>query len=180
VRTYKFLARGARGPLSGFPWPEPRGSAPGAWVEIEGTLELGVRGAHVCRPADLAHWLHDELWEIEAGDDHIEGIDCLVVRRARLVRRIDAWHAGGAVRFAEACLARARELADRAPDRGSALVRGHLDDLAVAARSGYAALAAFNAALAVARLGDPLDEEETFRRERLWQAAWITSVLIDV
>src|SRR5690348_431080 len=103
MSTYKFLAKGAVGPQSGFKWPEPQAPAFGAWVDADGPLELCVRGAHVCRALDLAYWLHDELWETEVDGEQIEGVDCLVVRRARLVRRIDAWHQGGAARFAQAC-----------------------------------------------------------------------------
>lgn len=49
VRTFKFLAAGARGALSGFQWPVPSGAAPGDWVETRGTLDPCLRDAHVCR-----------------------------------------------------------------------------------------------------------------------------------
>jgi len=176
--TYKFLAKGTTGPLSGFKWPEPEGAAPGAWVEAEGPLELCVRGAHVCRSFELAHWLHDELWETEVDGDQIEGIDCLVVRRARLVRRIDAWHQGGDARFADACVEHAAELADRAPEGAKAAVRAYLDDAAFAARNGHPVISAHAAAIAVATLGDPSDAEPAYRRERAWQADWIARVLL--
>jgi hypothetical protein len=176
VRTYKFLARGALGALTGFAWPVPEGAAPGAWVVTEGPLELCVRGAHVCRPGDLAHWLHDELWEVEADPDHVEGIDCLVVRRARLVRRIDAWHEGGAARLARACLDRAGELVGRDP--AGAALQAYLGDGELALRHGYHAFAAFVGALAVARLSDAGDQAQAFRRERRWQSDWIARTLI--
>ena len=179
MKAYKFLARGALGALSGFTWPVPQRGSPGAWVVTEGPLELCVRGAHVCRPADLAHWLHEELWEAEADLDHVEGIDCLVVRRARLVRRIDAWHQGGAARFAQACLARAAERAGSAPAAGGPAVRGYLEDAELAHRHGYHVFVAFVTAVAVARLGDAHDEAETFRLERRWQSDWIARTLID-
>jgi len=166
MSTYKFMARGATAPFSGARWPEPAGGAPGAWVEAVGTLEQCRCGAHVCRPVDLAHWLHDELWETEVDGDRLDGIDCLVVRRARLVRRIDAWHQGGAARFAEACAQHAAELTG-----GGADVRGFIDDAALSAQYGYTAVAAHACAMAAARLGD--DEEQAYRRERLWQADWI-------
>src|SRR5258708_6519958 len=102
MMTHKFLAKGALGPLSGFAWPVPQGGAAGAWVEAVGPLALCARGVHVCRTSDLAHWIHDELWEVEADGDRIEGLDCVVVRRARLVRRIDDWGAAGGRRFADA------------------------------------------------------------------------------
>ena len=171
MRAYKFLARGAIGPLSGFPWPAPVGDAAGAWVETTGPLALCARGVHVCRTFDLAHWLHDELWELEAGGDQIDGVDCIVVRRARLVRRIDAWSDGGAARFAAACIEHAAAQLDEA----DAAVLALLDDARMAAEYGYGAIAAYSAALAVARLGDG---ERGYRRERVWQAAWITGELL--
>jgi len=178
MRTYKFLAKGAVGPISGFAWPSPRGGAPGAWIEVAGPLALCVRGVHVCQTSDLAHWMHDELWETEAdGDrpaDRIDGLDCIVVRRARLVRRIDAWSEGGAARLAAACIARATQLVGSAADENA---RGFLDDATLAVSGGYPTIAAYCAAMAVARL-EPAERERTFRRERGWQAAWITRELI--
>jgi hypothetical protein len=183
-RAYKFLASGATGPLSGFRWPEPQGASPGIWVEADGPLELCQRGVHVCRPPDLPYWLHDELWETEVQGDRLEGIDCLIVRRARLVRRIDGWHLGGAARFAEACVEHATQLIDAAPVGPGEAPRGYLEDAALSARGGYPAFAAFAAALAVARSSITrssvarADDEATYRRERAWQAAWLTRALI--
>jgi hypothetical protein len=170
-RVYKFLARGARGPITGFSWPQPA-AAPGAWVEAEGPLGLCLAGAHVCRTADLAFWLHDELWELDADGDQLEGVDCLVVRRARLVRRIDAWHDGGAARFAEACTAHAAALAQGAP-----AARDYLADAEASARAGLIAISAHCAALAV-RVGSPPETAPTYRGERRWQGAWIASHVI--
>lgn len=175
MKAYKFLARGAVGPFSGLAWPGPRGDAPGAWVEAEGTLAPCMRGVHVCRPTELAHWLHDELWEAEAVGDRIEGLDCLVVRRARLVRRIDGWQEGGAARFAEACVAHASELVHGDPCES---VRVYLDDAVLAADAGFPAVSAFSAALAVARLADQTGEDPAFRHERAWQSGWIARVLL--
>jgi hypothetical protein len=131
----------------------------------------------VCRSFDLAYWLHDELWETEMDGEQIEGIDCLVVRRARLVRRIDAWHQGGATRFAEACAAHAADLIGT-PDGAPENVRAYIDDALYSARNGYVAAGAFVAALAVGKLGDPSDEVGAYRRERVWQADWIERVIV--
>jgi hypothetical protein len=178
--TYKFLTRAATGPLSGFAWPRPTGDGPGAWVEAAGALAPCANGAHLCRAGDLAHWLHDELWETEAAGDQIVGFDCLVVRRARLLRRIDAWHLGGAARFAEACAQHASEAAHRAP-LGPVVdeVKAIIGDAFQSARMGYAAVGAYAAALAVAKLGDPAHQHDTYRRERAWQSEWIVRALID-
>ena len=184
--AYKFLAHDATAPLSGSAWPLPQGGAPGAWVEAgAGVLELCVRGAHVCRLPDLAYWLHDDLWQVEVAGEQIEGIDCLVVRQARLVRRLDAWREGGvAARFAEACIAHGAELVRAgapAPAASSAALNGYLDDAAEAAKYGYVAVAAFAAALAVAKAitpaGDGDHADRAYRAERAWQSAWIARAL---
>jgi hypothetical protein len=178
MNTYKFLAKGALAPLSGFLWPSPGPGTPGAWVETKGPLELCVNGTHVCRAGELAHWLHDELWEVEVDGEQIEGIDCLVARRARLIRRVDAWHDGGAARFAAACAEHATELADRARPAESVGVRGFLDDARDAARGGFVAVSAYSSALAVARLGAPAERDGLYRKERVWQSGWIARVVI--
>jgi hypothetical protein len=174
MSTYKFLTKAATGPISGFAWPRPSGEAPGAWVQAEGALAPCANGSHLCRAGDLAHWLHDELWETEAAGEQMEGPDCLVVRRARLLRRIDAWHLGGAVRFGEACAQHASEAADRAP-AGPVLddVKALAGDALLSVRAGFVAVGAYAAALAVAKLSDAADQHDAYRRERAWQSEWI-------
>jgi hypothetical protein len=175
MSAYKFLARGAVGPLTGFQWPAPRGSTPGAWVEVEGSLAQCARGVHVSGPLDLAHWLHDELWEVETDGDQIEGIDCLIVRRARLVRCIGGWNERGSLRFAEACIEHSTSLTTA---NSSDAVRGFLEDAREAARGGYIAVSAFCAALAISKSAVMGDEEKAYRDERRWQANWIVRDLI--
>jgi hypothetical protein len=173
--AYKFLTRDGTGPFSGRAWPPPTGGEPGAWMQADAVaLELCGRGAHVCRPADLAYWLHDDLWEVEVDGDQITGIDCLIVRRARLVRRLDGWRQGGAAgRFAEDCVAHAL-----AQVRAGAPARAYLDDAAQASRFGYVAVAAFAAALAVAQVTGPgPGQKSAYRAERAWQSAWIAREL---
>jgi hypothetical protein len=181
MSTFKFLAKGARGPISGFEWPRPNDGGPGSWVEAEGALALCANGSHLCRAHDLAHWLHEELWETEATGEQIEGRDCLVVRRARLVRRIDAWHLGGGARFAAACAQHATELADDLPPGPARdVVQGLLGDAVSSAQAGYVAVGAYASALAVARSSDPADQHDAYRRERAWQSEWIARVVIGV
>jgi hypothetical protein len=174
MTAYKFLATGGLGPLSGVAWPLPVGDTPGAWLEADGPLAVCRRGAHVCRPIDLAHWLSDELWAVETAGDQLAGIDCLVVERARLVRRFTAWSDGGAARFAGAALAHAAALAGPA---ASGDVRGLIDDGAEAASEGYPAVAAYCAALAVARLGADAPAR-AYAVERAWQSAWIAREIL--
>ncbi|HTB78997.1 MAG TPA: hypothetical protein VK762_37395 [Polyangiaceae bacterium] len=175
MMTHKFLAKGALGPLSGFAWPVPQGGLGGAWVEVTGPLEPCARGVHVCRPVDLAHWIDDELWEIEADGEPLEGLDCLVVPRARLLHRVEAWSDGGAQRFAEACIEHA------ASGAGATLaetVSALLEDARSMAASGYLALASFTAAVAVSRSDVHGSREDAYRRERAWQSAWIADELL--
>lgn len=173
--SYKFLSQGTKGPFSGLAWPTPSGSAPGDWVRVRGPLLVGTRGVHVCRAPDLAHWLHDELWEVETRGEEIQGLDCVAVRQARLVRRIDSWGEGGAARFADACIGHAAMLAG---STASAAVAELLDDAKLAGSAGYIAVSAFTAALAVAKLS-PIDEQKAFRAERARQSSWIVRELID-
>ena len=175
MMTHKFLAKGGRGPLSGFVWPVPQGAGPGAWVEVEGPLAVCARGVHVCRAHDLAHWIHDELWETEADGDRLVGVDSLVVQRARLVRRIDAWSGEGAHAFAQACVDHA--VANTGPQEPTE-VRELLGDARSMVEGRHVAIAAFTAALAVSRAATPPGGEHAYRAERAWQSAWIVDHLL--
>ncbi len=172
--AYKFLAHGAVSPISRFVWPVPVSSAAGAWVEASGTLAPCASGVHVCRATELAHWLNDELWELETGGDSLHAFDCMVVRRARLLGRIDAWTDGGAARFAGACIARAQTLLEGAAAPASLEL---IDDARQAASAGYIRVSAYASALAVARRGQQ-DVESSFRQERAWQSQWIAGAFL--
>jgi len=172
------LAKGAKGPFSGFEWPRSPSGEPGPWIQVEGPLGLCTNGCHVCRPVELAHWLHDELWELETQGEELEALDCLVVRRARLVRRIDAWHLGGAAHFGEACAQHAAELAARAPRDFAIAAQPYIEDALLSARAGFVAVGAHASALAVCKLSDPAREYAAYRRERVWQSEWIARGVI--
>jgi hypothetical protein len=174
MKAYKFLAAGAVGPFSGFVWPPPS-AGPKAWVEVEGRLATCERGVHVCRPEDLVHWIHEELWEVEFEGETQPGVDSLVARRARLVRRIDAWSGGGAKRFVMACGEHANALSGASANE---VVRGFLDDAEICAAEGFIALGALCAALAVTNLASTGERERAYREERAWQAAWIARELL--
>ena len=174
MKAYKFLAAGAVGPFSGFVWPAPSAGAQ-AWVEVEGALATSERGVHVCRPEELVHWIHEELWEVEFEGETQPGVDSLVARRARLVRRVDAWSEGGGTRFVVACGEHASALARTSTD---ASVRGFLDDAEICAGGGFVALGALCAALAVTNLAPDAERQRAYREERAWQAAWIARELL--
>jgi hypothetical protein len=173
--AYKFLVEGALGPSSGLAWPKPYAGSAGAWVEVLGPLAQCAEGVHVCRPADLAHWLNDELWEVETGSEEQPGIDCTIVRQARLRRRIDSWNERGRAQFAEACTARATALLGSATDEQA---RGLIDDAKLSASAGYIAVSAYCAALSVTKLAAPAQIEAVYRAERRWQSAFIARELL--
>ena len=92
----KFLRADGTGPYSGFRWPLPTDDAPGAWVTVAGTLEPCSVGYHLCRPQDVASWLNAAAYEAEYRGERIDvdepgGEGKVVVREARLVRRLHAW-----------------------------------------------------------------------------------------
>lgn len=172
-RTFKFLAAGARGPVSGFQWP-----APGIWVETQGVIEPCVRGTHVCRIRDLPYWLHDELWEIEQAGEQVEGIDCLVVRSARLVCQFDGWQRDGARNFVQACAQHAVEVVAQAAPEARELAQGYVEDALECAAAHVVAFGAFSAAVAVGKLAPEVDAAHAYRRERAWQAEWLARCVI--
>lgn len=179
--VYKFLARGARGPISGYPWPTPKDGTPGAWSPEATHPMLCKTGVHACRRSDLAYWLHEELWRVELeGDVQLATeADCVVARRGRLLNRFDAWSEGGVAQaFAAAVRDRAADVV--AGHEARAALTAYVEDASCHVRNGYRespALAALCAAMAVARTGPEDEIEERFRRERAWQSAWITSAL---
>lgn len=111
---YKFLATGAVGPFSGHPWPPPGGSHEhGEWVTAEDGLEPCRSGLHICRPADLPFWVHEELYAVDVDGPVAEYESFVLARRARLVHRV-GWGRGAAGAFSRACVWRVRDLAAEA------------------------------------------------------------------
>jgi hypothetical protein len=172
---FKFLARGAVGPVSEFPWPQPCQGLPGAWVEADAPLRLCASGVHVCRASELAHWLHEELWLIEIDGERIEAMDCVLATRGRLVQQVEAWAKGGADRFARAARDHAAELVAANPEADQLRLQQLLKDAAAHLPHGATALSAFCSAMTVAWLrgGDHFDDAG-YREERLWQSAFIS------
>jgi hypothetical protein len=139
---------------------------------VDGVLAQCERGLHVCRDVDLAYWIHDELWDVEVEGPAVEGMDCLVVARARLLRRIDAW-TEGRHRFAQASIEHA---AASLRSIDSEAFGELLGDAQLMATHGYPALASYTAAVAVgrARGGEAV---HGFRAERSWQCGWIAEYI---
>lgn len=172
MRLFKFLERGAKGPLTGFVW------TPHVWVETSGPLASCESGAHLLRPQDLAHWTHHELWRAECDGEWIEGTDCVVARRARITDRIDGWSGRDGERFAQAChdrLGARLALATEAPAREHLAnyqwaVSWHIERRNIA-------MAGYVSALGLAQLATGEPRVEAYRRERAWQSEWLTREL---
>ena len=187
--AYKFLARGAVGPVSRARWPLPEGSQAGAWLGTEEPVALCRSGVHACLKEHLAFWLHEELWRVELGGDLSTGLDCVLSPRGRLVEKVGAWsEEGGAQRFAVAVRDHASSLIDERPEEERAALRGYVEDASWHVNNGRPespALAALCSSMAVAKLSvmakktnveahteaDAL--EHAYRLERAWQSAWI-------
>lgn len=80
---------------------------PGKWMpEIKGELEPCENGYHICRVQDLVCWLDEAIFEVEFDGEIVEDDDKCVVRKARLLRKIEAWNDKTARLFAADCAER--------------------------------------------------------------------------
>ena len=172
--AFKFLARGALGPISGFAWPQPKVGRPGRWIESAQPLRPCKSGIHACSAPELAHWLHDELWIVELDGRLVEGVDSVVAERGRLTKHVEAWAGGGAARFARAARDHAAELVTTAQKELQPLLLRCIADASAHLPRGSTGLAAYCAALTVARLESGMRFDElAYRRERAWQSSFI-------
>jgi len=108
--AFKFLARGAVGPFTGFEWPTPSASSPGAWVEVP-PASFPNRGIHGCLVEQLPYWLDEELWEAELDGVVHHAPMQVITSRGRLLRRVVSWTEEVAAELARACLFKARDAA---------------------------------------------------------------------
>jgi hypothetical protein len=165
---FKFLQRGAIGPLTGFAWRANE------WVETQGPLSPCRSGAHVLRPGDLAHWLHEELWRAEIDGEQTEGGDCVVARRVRLTERLDGWSGRDGERFAQACHER---LGQRLAEATEPAIREHLTNYQWAVNwhieRRNIAMAGYVSALGLAQIAENEAPVEHYRRVRAWQSEWL-------
>lgn len=85
-------------------WHLPTGDQPGEWMPpIEGALVLCKNGYHLCREQDLIHWLGPMIYEAEGRGERVDGDNKIVVREARLLRKVGAWNERIARLFACDC-----------------------------------------------------------------------------
>jgi hypothetical protein len=172
--AFKFLARGAVGPVSGFAWPQPKIGRPGSWIECAHPMRPCSSGIHACTAPELAHWLHEELWIVELDGQLLEGIDSMIAERGRLTKHVEAWSSGGAARFARAARDHAAELVTGAAPELQPLLLRYLADASAHLPRGSTALAAYFSAMTVARLvGGVRFDQAAYRRERTWQSNFI-------
>ena len=113
-KLYKVLAAGGECCNGGKgKWHLPT-AQPGKWMPgIVGDIEPCSNGYHLCREKDLVHWLNGEIYEAEYRGDIVTADDKVVVRQARLVRRVDTWNERTARLFACDCAERALKYADK-------------------------------------------------------------------
>jgi hypothetical protein len=164
TQAYKFLAPGGVGPFTGFRWPRD------AWVAApEGAGE--ERWIHACQVGDLPYWLGEELWVLELDGPVRAAIHQLAAPRARLVAPVSGWDGAARRALAEACAARARELA--APHGPAPRLADYVATAEACAAAAATATAAFVSATLAAELGGPV----AFDAERAWQARWIADRL---
>jgi hypothetical protein len=107
-RFFKFLGADSIGRFSDFAWPPS-----GEWVRVDGPLDPCVSGIHVCRTGDLPYWFDDELWEVDVAGERLEHLEQLVVERARLVSRVEAWPDPLASQLAAGCVRELRRFTTR-------------------------------------------------------------------
>jgi hypothetical protein len=157
-------------------WPVPNGQ-PGAWVEATGKLKPCVNGLHLCRHDDLIHWLGPAIFTAEYdGDECVTDGNKIVVRKARLLARLETWNETTMVLFAADCAEAVLHLfEDRFPgddrprkaiEAARACSRGEID-AAEAAGAAWAAGAAEAAGAARAA-----EAAEAAWAARAAEAAW--------
>ena len=77
---------------------------PGKWMpKVEGKLKPCYNGYHICRREDLIHWLDEAIFEVEYRGKIVEDDNKCVVRKARLMRRLETWNEKTARLFAADC-----------------------------------------------------------------------------
>ena len=165
-------------------WSLPNGH-PGKWHAVRGALMPCERGLHLCRERDLMQWLGPALYLAETKGERVEADDKIVVRRARLMAKVETWTDRTARHFAVTCARRALERersAGREPDPRSwaaldvatAYAEGQADAEALAAARAAAGAAARDAAGVAARAAAWAAAGDA---ERQWQTETLLALL---
>jgi len=97
MKLYKFLNENMTSTFQCHDWKK-------GWMPaIKGILVACENGYHLMREQDIIHWLGAVLWEVEYRGELLESSDKVVVREARLVKKIDTWNEKTQRRFACDC-----------------------------------------------------------------------------
>jgi len=108
MKLYKWLNNGNKPAHGGNgEWGLPKNGKPGKWFAVKGELVPCENGLHLCREGDLLQWIAQDLYEAEHRGRMIEHADKVVVRKARLTKRLEGWDEQGARLFACDCAERA-------------------------------------------------------------------------
>jgi len=76
----------------------------GEWMPvIDGELIPCENGYHLCRRGDLVEWFGETIWEAEYRGEIVESDNKVVVREARVIRKLDTWNKRTARLFACDC-----------------------------------------------------------------------------
>lgn len=98
MKYYKILNKGKSCHGGTVNWSLPIKNEDGTWTpgewmpEIVGELVPCENGYHLCRPQDLIHWINQEMYEAEYAGEIIEEEDKIVVRKCRLLRKVESWN----------------------------------------------------------------------------------------
>ena len=158
------------------PTKNPDGTwTPGEWMPaIEGDLEPCSHGYHLAREQDLLSWIGPAIFEAEYRGEMIEAGDKVVVREARLLRRL-GWNERTARLFACDCAERVVHLCDDPrPRRAIDVARRYAGGEATAEELVAARAAAWDAAWDAARAAasDAARTAARAARDAAWDAAW--------
>ena len=164
-------------------WLLPHGGLPGEWMpKVTGKIVACQNGYHLCREGDLIKWLGTTIWEAEYRGARKDDTDKIVVRQARLVRKVDTWNERTARLFACDCAERALTLLDKPDARSTEAVRvarlfavgeATKEQLSAAERAARSAAesAAESAAWGAARSA-AWSAAESAAESAAWSAAW--------
>lgn len=86
-RLFTVLGRG-RTACHGGPGKWPLGE----WLEVTASFVSRELGLHLYREWDLVYWLGPEIWEVAYEGERVDCDDKVVVRRARLIRKLTTWN----------------------------------------------------------------------------------------
>jgi hypothetical protein len=113
TRYYKFLNLDGTTPQGYGTWHLPKGKRPGKWKKVTGDLVPSQNGLHVMRLGDLLEWAAEHLYEVEVRGDVQPAGDKVVVRQARVLRKVDAWNDRNLRLFACDCAERVLPLFEK-------------------------------------------------------------------